>query len=153
LRHKDIELELEESARDLLIKKGYDPVYGARPMRRTVEQMVQDPLAEEILRGHIRPGERVKVGVDKESLIFYQGSAEKLLKNHQSNIENAPVVEERMIRRLGETDQNQSKIRLCRVRAMNRGRPRGCEERRETTPISLPSAQPLSGQDSPLSIP
>ena len=95
LRHKDIELELEESARDLLIKKGYDPVYGARPMRRTVEQMVQDPLAEEILRGHIRPGERVKVGVDKESLIFYQGSAEKLLKNHQSNIENAPVVEEK----------------------------------------------------------
>ncbi|NCC83042.1 MAG: ATP-dependent Clp protease ATP-binding subunit [Clostridia bacterium] len=95
LRHKDIELELEESARDLLIKKGYDPVYGARPMRRTVEQMVQDPLAEEILRGHIRPGERVKVGVDKESLIFYQGSAEKLLKNHQSNIESAPVVEEK----------------------------------------------------------
>ena len=95
LRHKDIELELEESARDLLIKKGYDPVYGARPMRRTVEQMVQDPLAEEILRGHIRPGERVKVGVDKESLIFYQGSAEKLLKNRQSNIETAPVVEEK----------------------------------------------------------
>ncbi len=95
LRHKDIELELEESARDLLIRKGYDPVYGARPMRRTVEQMVQDPLAEEILRGHIRPGERVKVGVDKESLIFYQGSAEKLLKNRQSNIETAPVVEEK----------------------------------------------------------
>jgi len=58
-------------------------------MRRTVEQMVQDPLAEEILRGHIRPGELVKVGVDKESLVFYQGSAEKLLKNHQSNMENS----------------------------------------------------------------
>jgi len=89
LRLKDIELELEEAARDLLIQKGYDPVYGARPMRRTVEQMVQDPLAEEILRGHIRPGELVKVGVDKESLVFYQGSAEKLLKNHQSNMENS----------------------------------------------------------------
>jgi ATP-dependent Clp protease ATP-binding subunit ClpC len=95
LHHKDIELELEESARDFLIKKGYDPVYGARPMRRTVEQMVQDPLAEEILRGHIHPGERVKVGVDKESLIFYQGSAEKLLKNRQSNIETTPIVEEK----------------------------------------------------------
>ena len=61
-------------------------------MRRTVEQMVQDPLAEEILRGHIRPGELVKVGVDKERLVFYQDAAEKLLENHQQpNIETTPI--------------------------------------------------------------
>ncbi|MBR5690677.1 MAG: ATP-dependent Clp protease ATP-binding subunit [Verrucomicrobia bacterium] len=92
LELKDITLKLEDEARDLLIQKGYNPVYGARPMRRTVEQMVQDPLAEEILRGHIRPGELVKVGVDKERLVFYQDEAEKLLENQQKpNIETTPI--------------------------------------------------------------
>lgn len=101
LELKNITLHLEKGARELLIRKGYDPVYGARPMRRTVEQMVQDPLAEEILRGHIRPGELVKVGVDKERLVFYQDTAEKLLEEHQqtrtheTNIEIAPIAEKK----------------------------------------------------------
>ena len=102
LEMKNITLSLEEAARDLLIAKGYDPVYGARPMRRTVEQMVQDPLAEEILRGHIRAGEVVKVGVDKGKLVFYQESVSQIIPKQQdiqeavagdgsTNIETAPI--------------------------------------------------------------
>jgi ATP-dependent Clp protease ATP-binding subunit ClpC len=51
LRHKNIRLELDEKAKDFLVEKGYDPQYGARPMRRSVERFLEDPLAEEILKG------------------------------------------------------------------------------------------------------
>ncbi|MCU0795025.1 MAG: ATP-dependent Clp protease ATP-binding subunit [Akkermansiaceae bacterium] len=61
LREKDIHMVLEASARDLLVKKGYDPSYGARPMRRAVERFLEDPLAEAILRGDVKGGDSVKV--------------------------------------------------------------------------------------------
>ena len=50
LRHKNIKLELDDKAKDFLVEKGYDPQYGARPMRRAVERFLEDPLAEEILK-------------------------------------------------------------------------------------------------------
>jgi len=52
----DIELVLEESARELLIERGYDPKYGARPMRRTIERLIEDPISERILTGEFPPG-------------------------------------------------------------------------------------------------
>jgi ATP-dependent Clp protease ATP-binding subunit ClpC len=61
LRDKEITLELDISARDLLVKKGYDPSYGARPMRRAVERYLEDPLAEALLRGDVKPGDTAKV--------------------------------------------------------------------------------------------
>ena len=61
LREKEITLELDSSARDLLVKKGYDPSYGARPMRRAVERYLEDPLAEALLRGDVKPGDAAKV--------------------------------------------------------------------------------------------
>ena len=61
LREKDIHMVLESSARDLLVRKGYDPSYGARPMRRAVERFLEDPLAEAILRGDVKNGDSVKV--------------------------------------------------------------------------------------------
>ncbi len=70
IRTKDVHLTLDESARDLLIDKGYDPVYGARPMRRAVERYLEDPMAEEILRGHIKPGDLVTVKRDGDKLTF-----------------------------------------------------------------------------------
>ena len=72
LREKEITLQLETSARDLLVKKGFDPAYGARPMRRAVERYLEDPLAEALLRGDVKPGDTAKVSCPegKEELIF-----------------------------------------------------------------------------------
>jgi len=70
LKAKEIGLNLERSAEEFLIDKGYDPAYGARPMRRAVERYLEDPLAEELLRGNIKPGDTVTVSSDQEKLIF-----------------------------------------------------------------------------------
>ncbi len=70
IKSKDIHLELEESAKDLLIEKGYDPMYGARPMRRAVERYLEDPMAEELLRGNVKPGETLNVRREGEKLVF-----------------------------------------------------------------------------------
>ena len=61
LREKEIEIVLHDDARDFLIEKGYDPNYGARPMRRAVERHLEDPLAEALLRGTVKPGDTVAV--------------------------------------------------------------------------------------------
>jgi ATP-dependent Clp protease ATP-binding subunit ClpC len=65
---KAIKVILSPSAVELLIDKGYDPTYGARPMRRAVEKFLEDPLAEELLRGNIKAGDTLEV----------QGAGEKL---------------------------------------------------------------------------
>lgn len=74
LKGKNLKLELDEAAKDLLVDKGYDPQYGARPMRRAVERYLEDPLAEEILRGHLHEGDPIKVSSDKEKLTFNQSA-------------------------------------------------------------------------------
>ena len=75
LRHKNLKLELDEKAKDFLVEKGYDPQYGARPMRRSVERFLEDPLAEEILKGNLHEGEPILVTVGKEKLVFNQTTA------------------------------------------------------------------------------
>ena len=66
LAEKNILLKLDKKAKDFLIEEGYDPNYGARPMRRTVERHIEDPLAEHLLRGDISPGQLVKVSHKKK---------------------------------------------------------------------------------------
>ena len=63
LADRKIELELDDSARTWLANKGYDPTYGARPLKRVIQKSVQDPLAEQILAGTIRDGQTVRIGV------------------------------------------------------------------------------------------
>jgi len=75
LKARNIVLQLDEKAKDLLVGKGYDPQYGARPMRRSVERMLEDPLAEEILRGAFHEGEPIQVSADGEKLTFTQKAA------------------------------------------------------------------------------
>lgn len=70
IKDKDIHVTLDGSAHELLIEKGYDPNYGARPMRRAVEKYLEDPIAEDILRGVIKTGDRVEVIRDGEKLSF-----------------------------------------------------------------------------------
>ncbi|AGP30071.1 ATP-dependent Clp protease ATP-binding subunit [Corynebacterium terpenotabidum] len=64
LADKDMELEVSEQAKDLLAKRGFDPVLGARPLRRTIQREIEDHLSEEILFGNVRDGEIVTVDVD-----------------------------------------------------------------------------------------
>ena len=61
IKAKDVHIELKQNAKEFLIEKGYDPQYGARPMRRAVERFLEDPLAEELLRGNVKPGDKVEV--------------------------------------------------------------------------------------------
>jgi ATP-dependent Clp protease ATP-binding subunit ClpC len=75
LKNKNITLQLDEKAKDFLVEKGYDPQYGARPMRRSVERFLEDPLAEEILRGSLHEGEPVHVSVENDRLSFSQKAA------------------------------------------------------------------------------
>jgi len=70
VREKGVEIELTPEASTFLIEKGYEPVYGARPLRRAIERYLEDPIAEEVIRGKIKAGDRVKVGADKENLTF-----------------------------------------------------------------------------------
>lgn len=72
LKEKEIEMTLAEDARELLSEKGFDPNYGARPMRRAVERYLEDPLAEALLRGTVKTGDKVRVTRKEgtEELIF-----------------------------------------------------------------------------------
>jgi ATP-dependent Clp protease ATP-binding subunit ClpC len=72
LKHKNIRLELDGKAKDFLTEKGFDPAYGARPMRRAVERYLEDPLAEDIIRGAFSENEPITVTVEGDKLIFVQ---------------------------------------------------------------------------------
>jgi ATP-dependent Clp protease ATP-binding subunit ClpB len=67
LAGRNVRVELTPAARDRVVRDGYDPAYGARPLRRTVQRLVQDPLAMKILDGGVLPGDLVRVDVDPES--------------------------------------------------------------------------------------
>jgi ATP-dependent Clp protease ATP-binding subunit ClpB len=73
LAERDIELTLDDSARDLLGEAGFDPVYGARPLKRAIQQQVENPLAQRILKGEFGPGSRVKVTAKGGALVFGKG--------------------------------------------------------------------------------
>ena len=66
LKNKKIVIRLDDAAREFLMKEGFDPQYGARPMRRAVEKNIEDPLAEHLLRGDVKEGDFVTVSFDEE---------------------------------------------------------------------------------------
>ncbi|MGV2184105.1 ATP-dependent chaperone ClpB [Rhizobium rhizogenes] len=70
LSERKIALELDEDARNWLANRGYDPVYGARPLKRVIQKYVQDPLAEQILSGQLPDGSRVLVTSGSDRLLF-----------------------------------------------------------------------------------
>ncbi len=70
LEDKKINLELTDSAKELLANKGFDPVYGARPLKRTIQRLIQDPLAMKILQGEIKEGQTVVIDAQDGNLIF-----------------------------------------------------------------------------------
>jgi len=77
LKDKDMGMELTVGAKDLLAKKGYDPVLGARPLRRTIQREIEDALSEKILYGELKSGEFVLVdatGQEKDATFTFTGS-------------------------------------------------------------------------------
>jgi ATP-dependent Clp protease ATP-binding subunit ClpB len=76
LADRKIALKLDDKAKDWLGQKGYDPAYGARPLKRVIQKYVQDPLAELLLEGKIHDGETVKITAGKDGLMF-NGAAAK----------------------------------------------------------------------------
>jgi len=70
LEDRKIEIKLEPAAREWLAEKGWDPAYGARPLKRVIQKSIQDPLAEMILAGHVKDGEKVTISAGKQGLTF-----------------------------------------------------------------------------------
>ena len=70
LQDKELQLTLNEDAYDFLSKAGYDPVYGARPLKRAIQQNLENPLAQELLAGKFAPGSHIQVDVTDDRLVF-----------------------------------------------------------------------------------
>jgi ATP-dependent Clp protease ATP-binding subunit ClpB len=70
LEERKITVVLNPKAREWLAEKGYEPAYGARPLKRVIQKLVQDPLAEQILSGKIKDGDRVVISAGKQGLSF-----------------------------------------------------------------------------------
>lgn len=70
LADRHIEVELTEEAKELLVKEGYDPAYGARPLKRTIQRMVLDPLAVKVLEGEYKDGDTVMVDAEADNIVF-----------------------------------------------------------------------------------
>ena len=68
LAEQNMTMEVTEEAKAKLVEDGYDPAYGARPLRRTIQRQVEDPLAEDLLRGRYKAGDVVRVDVTKEGI-------------------------------------------------------------------------------------
>jgi len=69
LADRKITLDLDDKAKTWLANQGYDPAYGARPLKRVIQRSVQDPLAEQILAGKVKDGDKVKITTKGEGLV------------------------------------------------------------------------------------
>jgi ATP-dependent Clp protease ATP-binding subunit ClpB len=70
LAERNVTLVLDDSARALLAREGYDPQYGARPLKRAIQTLIQNPLAVKLLRGEITPGQTITVSADGDEMVF-----------------------------------------------------------------------------------
>jgi ATP-dependent Clp protease ATP-binding subunit ClpB len=70
LQERNMDLTLDDAARDLLGEAGFDPVYGARPLKRAIQQQIENPLAQKILQGEFVPGDRIRISAHDGQLTF-----------------------------------------------------------------------------------
>ncbi len=83
LKEKSIELEVSSEAKEFLIDKGYDPTYGARPLRRAIQRYIEDPLAEDLLRGKFKEKGKIQASLTEGRLIFNAKSAKTTKKDKE----------------------------------------------------------------------
>jgi ATP-dependent Clp protease ATP-binding subunit ClpC len=86
LSDRKVGLELTDSAKEALVKEGYDPVYGARPLRRTIERRVANPLSRRILAGEYAEGETALVDFADSEYTFGKGKAPKAAKREKEPV-------------------------------------------------------------------
>lgn len=73
LREQQIGLTLTQAAKEYLVQEGYNPVFGARPLRRTIQRLLETPISRELLRGMFRAGDQIEVDVENGQLVFHRG--------------------------------------------------------------------------------
>ena len=79
LAERKITIELSDKARELLFREGYDPQFGARPLKRAIQRLIQDPLAMKILDGEVMPGDTIEVDADlKKGEMKFEREAAKV---------------------------------------------------------------------------
>jgi ATP-dependent Clp protease ATP-binding subunit ClpC len=79
LAEKEVKLEVTDAAKDFLGEKGYDEVFGARPLRRVIQDMVEDKLSDSLLRGKFRSGETAVVDLEGEEIVVHSATVGALL--------------------------------------------------------------------------
>ncbi len=72
LAEQDVEIILSDDAKEALVKEGYDPVYGARPLRRAIQKLIEDPLSEKVLAKEYLPGSTILIATDREGHITFE---------------------------------------------------------------------------------
>jgi ATP-dependent Clp protease ATP-binding subunit ClpC len=70
LTEQQMKIDVTDEAKDLLMEKGYDPTYGARPMRRAIQNLIEDPLAEALLEGRFKTGDSVLIDRQGDDLVM-----------------------------------------------------------------------------------
>lgn len=86
LKYQGLTLNVEQGVLDFLIDKGYEPEYGARPLRRAIERYIEDALAEEILRGYFKNCKNIKVMADNQKLVFVPDNEEEIIQTISKSI-------------------------------------------------------------------
>ena len=76
LAERDLGLELTDAALDRLGEAGFDPVYGARPLKRAIQQQLENPLAQDILAGRFHPGDTIQISIEADQLVFQSGASQ-----------------------------------------------------------------------------
>ena len=74
LLERDLKLELSEDLLDKLSEAGFDPVYGARPLKRAIQQLLENPLAEAVLSGQFQAGDTIHAGLDRQQKVVFDRS-------------------------------------------------------------------------------
>ena len=80
LKDKNIELQTTEEAKEFLAQRGFNPIYGARPLKRTIRQLVENPLSKKLLSGEITENSNLIIDIEDEDIVFVKEEAEKLKK-------------------------------------------------------------------------
>ncbi len=93
VQDREIEIELTKGAKEFVAEHGFDPMYGARPLRRTIQKFIEDPIAEEILKGKFRDGSQILVKKKGNELDFTEVGRKKIKASKNKN-KQKPKAEE-----------------------------------------------------------
>jgi len=77
MREQVLTIRLSDAAQDWLAEKGYDPVFGARPLRRTLQRLVESPLSKKLIRRELKAGDALQIDVEKGELVFREVKREE----------------------------------------------------------------------------